>query len=112
MLISSHLLAELAQLIDDVVIIANGKVRRETTLAELAGEEGVRLRVRGRDPVRLWRAFEEAGGKVTAEDQTLEVYGLSPEDAGEIAFTAGVPLYELSADAPSLEQVFLELAAA
>ncbi|WP_436530813.1 ABC transporter ATP-binding protein [Actinoplanes sp. HUAS TT8] len=110
-LISSHLLAELAQLIDDVVIIANGRVRRETTLAELAGAESVRLRIRGRDPVRLWRAFEEAGGKVNADDQTLEVYGLSAEDAGEIAFAAGVPLYELSTDAPSLEQIFLELAA-
>lgn len=111
-LISSHLLAELAQLIDDVVIIAKGQVRQQTTLAELAGADGVRLRVRGRDPVRLWRAFEEAGAKVTAEDQTLEVYGLSPEDAGELAFAAGVPLYELSTDAPSLEQIFLELAAA
>ncbi|GAA2847603.1 ABC transporter ATP-binding protein [Actinoplanes cyaneus] len=110
-LISSHLLAELAQLIDDVVIIANGQVRRAATLAELAGEGTVRLRVRGRDPVRLWRVFEEAGAEVAAEDDTLQVYGLSPEDAGEVAFAAGVPLYELAADAPSLEQTFLELAA-
>lgn len=111
-LISSHLLAELAQLIDDVVIIANGRVREQTPLAELAGTEGARLRVRGRDPVRLWRAFEEAGGKVSAEDQTLEVYGLSAEEAGEIAFAAGVPLYELATDSPTLEQIFLELAGA
>jgi ABC-2 type transport system ATP-binding protein len=110
-LISSHLLAELAQLIDDVVIIANGQVRRAATLAELAGEGTVRLRVRGRDPVRLWRVFEEAGAEVAAEEDTLQVYGLSPEDAGEVAFAAGVPLYELAADAPSLEQTFLELAA-
>jgi ABC-2 type transport system ATP-binding protein len=111
-LISSHLLAELAQLVDDVVIIAKGRLRRATPLAELAGADGVRLRVRGRDPVRLWRAFEEAGGKVAADDQTLEVAGLSAEEAGEIAFAAGVPVYELSTDTPSLEQIFLELAAA
>ncbi|KUL21516.1 ATP-binding cassette domain-containing protein [Actinoplanes awajinensis] len=113
-LISSHLLAELAQLIDDVVIVANGQVRRATPLTELAGADGVRLRVRGRDPVRLWRAFEDAGGKVTADEQTptLEVAGLTAEEAGEAAFHAGVPLYELSTDAPSLEQIFLELAAA
>jgi ABC-2 type transport system ATP-binding protein len=48
-LISSHLLAELAQLIDDVVIIANGRVVRESPLAELSAG-GRRLRVRGRDP--------------------------------------------------------------
>jgi len=110
-LISSHLLAELAQLIDDVVIIARGQVRRATPLAELYGAAAGRLRVRGRDPERLWRAFEGAGGKVTGDDQTLEVVGLSAEEAGEIAFSEGIPLYELSNDTPNLEQIFLELAA-
>ncbi|GLW27745.1 ATP-binding cassette domain-containing protein [Actinoplanes regularis] len=111
-LISSHLLAELAQLVDDVVIIAKGQVRRATPLAELSGSDGVRLRVRGRDPVRLWHAFEAAGATVGGDGQALEVAGLSAEQAGEIAFGAGVPLYELSTDTPSLEQIFLELAAA
>src|SRR5690349_9480940 len=85
-LISSHLLAELAQLIDDVVIIANGRLRRATPLADLYGGATRQLRVRGRDPQRLWQAFESAGGRVTAGDQALEVVGLSAEDAGEIAF--------------------------
>jgi ABC-2 type transport system ATP-binding protein len=110
-LISSHLLAELAQLIDDVVIIANGQVRCATPLADLYGVATGRLRVRGRDPQRLWRAFESAGGKVTTDDQALEVVGLSAEDAGEIAFTEGVPLYELTIDTPNLEQIFFDLAA-
>jgi ABC-2 type transport system ATP-binding protein len=107
-LISSHLLAELAQLIDDVVIIAGGRLRHAGPLDGLYGTG--RLRIRGRDPMRLWRAFEEAGGKVTTDEEVLEVEGLSAEDAGEIAFAAGVPLYELSADLPNLEQIFLELA--
>jgi len=110
-LISSHLLAELAHLIDDVVIIAKGQVRRATPLAELYGTAAQRLRVRGRDPQRLWRAFESAGGKVTTDDQALEVVGLSAEAAGEIAFAAGVPLYELTIDTPNLERIFLDLAA-
>ena len=111
-LISSHLLAELAQLIDDVVIIANGQIRRTVPLADLYGGAGRRLRVRGRDPERLWRAFEAAGGKVTTDDQVLEVDGLSAEDAGEVAFAAGVPVYELTVDTPNLEQIFLDLATA
>jgi ABC-2 type transport system ATP-binding protein len=112
-LLSSHLLAELAQLIDDVVIIANGQVRRASPLAELhgTGTGGGRLRVRGRDPLKLWRAFESAGAKVTADDQVLEVVGLPAEEAGEIAFAEGVPLYELTTEMPNLEQIFLELAA-
>lgn len=37
--------------------------------------------------------------------------GLSSEDAGEIAFDARVPIYELTVDTPNLEQIFLDLAA-
>ncbi|GIG88803.1 ABC transporter ATP-binding protein [Plantactinospora endophytica] len=111
-LISSHLLAELAQLIDDVVVIAEGQVRCVAPLAQLYGGTTRRLRIRGRDPRRLWQAFEQAGGRVSSDGQALAVTGLSPEDAGEIAFQARVPIYELTSDAPNLEQIFLDLATA
>jgi ABC-2 type transport system ATP-binding protein len=108
-LISSHLLAELAQLIDDVVIIADGRLMAQSPLEELAG--GHRLRVRGRDPRRLWHVLRDAGARVTADGYVLEVEGLTAEDVGELAHRAGVPIYELRDDAPSLEQVFMSLAA-
>jgi ABC-2 type transport system ATP-binding protein len=111
-LISSHLLAELAQLIDDVVIVAAGRVRCESPLAELGGGQGHTLRIRGRDPQRLWRAFEEAGALVGTDGTALEVIGLTPEVAGEIAYSVGVPLHELTSEAPNLEQLFLDLASA
>jgi ABC-2 type transport system ATP-binding protein len=111
-LISSHLLAELAKVIDDVVIIAKGRIKRATPLAELYGSANHRLRVRGRDPGRLWQAFERAGGQVRTDGQVLEVVGLPPEQAGEIAFSAQVPIYELTVDTPNLEQIFFDLAAA
>jgi ABC-2 type transport system ATP-binding protein len=110
-LISSHLLAELEQLIDDVVIIAAGEVRLQTSLERLAGAQRSRLRVRGRDPHRLWQAFEAAGARVETDGRLLFVEGLSAEDAGDIALQASVALYELTSDAPSLTQVFLSLAA-
>jgi ABC-2 type transport system ATP-binding protein len=110
-LISSHLLAELAQLIDDVVIIADGRLRDAMPLADLYGLATRRLFVRGRDPQKLVPAFEAAGAKVLGDDDTLEVDGLSPEEAGEIAFAEGVPIYELTVDTPNLEQIFLDLAA-
>jgi ABC-2 type transport system ATP-binding protein len=108
-LISSHLLAELAQLIDDVVIIADGTVRFAAPLADLYGSASARLRIRGRDPQLLWTVFEEAGARVDTDGTALEVTGLTPEDAGELAFEAKVPLYELTTDAPNLEQIFLGL---
>jgi ABC-2 type transport system ATP-binding protein len=111
-LISSHLLAELAQLIDDVVIVAKGRVRCESPRAELGGGQGPRLRIRGRDPQRLWHAYEEAGALVGTDGTALEVIGLTPEDAGEIAYDVQVPIYELTSEAPNLEQLFLDLASA
>jgi ABC-2 type transport system ATP-binding protein len=109
-LLSSHLLAELAQLIDDVVIIVAGQVTLSEPLSALAG--GSRLRVRGRDPRRLWDAYASVGAGLDAEGDTLFVTGLTAEDAGEIALHLGVALYELTAEAPSLEQVFMQLAGA
>jgi ABC-2 type transport system ATP-binding protein len=111
-LISSHLLAELAQLIDDVVIVAQGRVVRESPLAALSGDDGARLRIRGSDPQRLWLAYEDAGALVGTDGTALLVTGLTAEDAGEIAFAVQVPLYELTSEAPNLEQVFLDLASA
>jgi ABC-2 type transport system ATP-binding protein len=109
-LISSHLLGELEQLIDDVVIIAGGQVRLTEPLAALTGRQQTRLRVRGGDPHALWQAFQEAGAQVTTDGRFLSVTGLSPEDAGEIALYIQVPLYELTPETPSLEQLFFELA--
>jgi ABC-2 type transport system ATP-binding protein len=111
-LISSHQLAELAQLIDDVVVIANGRLRHEGPLTDLYGMTVGRVRVRGSDPQRLTEALENAGGKVTAAEDALTVDGLSAEETGEIAFAAGVPLHELLTDTPNLEHIFLDLAAA
>ncbi|MEV0609439.1 ATP-binding cassette domain-containing protein [Polymorphospora rubra] len=109
-LISSHLLAELAHLIDDVVIIVKGQVTCQAPLAGLYGVSAGRLRIRSRDQRRLWQVFESAGGRVTRNGDTLEVVGLTPEHAGEIAFHARVPLHELTVEAPDLERIFLDLA--
>lgn len=109
-LISSHLLAELEQLIDDVVIIADGQVRLAAPLIEVAGGGVPRLRVRGRDPHRLWQAFERVGATVSTDGRHLFVSGISPEDAGDVALHIRVPVYELVPEAPNLEEVFLGLA--
>jgi ABC-2 type transport system ATP-binding protein len=107
-LLSSHLLGELEMLVDDVVIIADGEVRLAAPLADIAGE--ARLRIRGRDPARLWDAYARVGAGLDADGQTLLVTGLTAEEAGEIAYAAQVPLYELTSETVRLEEVFFSLA--
>ncbi|MEU6207870.1 ATP-binding cassette domain-containing protein [Micromonospora musae] len=109
-LLSSHLLAELAHLIDDVVVIVKGQVTCEAPLASLYGATASRLRIRSRDQRRLWQVLESAGGRVTRNGDALEVVGLTSEHVGEIAFDARVPLHELTVDPPNLEEIFLDLA--
>ncbi|MEU4565604.1 ATP-binding cassette domain-containing protein [Micromonospora sp. NPDC023956] len=111
-LISSHLLAEVAQLVDDVVIIAEGRVVRATSLVDLTRGSEARVRVRGGNPGRLWHVLTDAGARITTDGPALEVAGLSPEQVGELAFRAQVPIYELTVRTPDLEQVFLTLATA
>jgi ABC-2 type transport system ATP-binding protein len=109
-LISSHLLAELAQLVDDVVVIAAGKIVSAGPLAEFTAGAEAHVRVRGRDPQRLWAALEAAGAGLESPDgQVIDVYGLAAAQIGELAFEAEVPLWELTPHVPDLEQVFLSL---
>ena len=95
-----------------VVIIAGGEVRLAAPLAELAGEP--RLRVRCGDPRTLWEAFGRVGASQDVADDgvTLLVAGLTPEQAGDIALAVQVPIYELTVQTVSLEEVFFELAGA
>lgn len=109
-LISSHLLGELEQVVDDVVIIGDGRIRVAAPLAELSGM--TRLRVRGGDHRVLADAFGRYGATVGTDGWALLVAGLTPEQAGDIALHAGVPVYELVAESPHLEDIFLSVAEA
>jgi ABC-2 type transport system ATP-binding protein len=109
-LISSHVLAEVAQTVDRVLIISHGRLVLSSSLAELTAHAGGAVRVRSADPQRLTRALQDEGLKVTGgTDHVLLVQGGSSERVGEIAFAAGVPVHELGNDQGVLENIFLEL---
>ncbi len=111
-LISSHLLAEVAQSVDDVVVVARGELRGQGTLESvLGGDEGRSTAVRARDNARLARALESAGHTVARDGLGLLVPGASPEEVGVIAGDAGVYLVGLAPQARSLEQAFFALTA-
>jgi ABC-2 type transport system ATP-binding protein len=110
-LVSSHVLAEVAQTVDEVVVIHKGKLRAHSTLEALtAGREGA-VRVRSPQAERLAASLRSAGSAV--EDSgtgQLTVRGSTTDDVGERAAREGIVLHELTpVDQASLEDVFLEM---
>jgi ABC-2 type transport system ATP-binding protein len=110
-LVSSHLLSEVAQSVDDVVVIAGGRLRGSGTLPSvLGGQNGPVTRVRAADSERLALLLRERRELVEADGPgTLLVRGATPERVGEVAAEHRVVLSELVAVSRSLEDAFLEL---
>jgi ABC-2 type transport system ATP-binding protein len=107
-LVSSHVLPEVEQTADHVVIVARGRLVRDAPLAELVGSGG-ELRVRTEQAGELAVALENAGGRVRREDDRLWVSGLEPEEVGKAALHVQAVLAELVQDRSGLEKIFLEL---
>ena len=111
-LISSHVLAEVAQTVDQVLIINRGKLVVETSLEQLTARVGGSVRVRTPERSKLQEALmRERIETTTVNEQGLLVHGVSSEKVGDLAFAAGVPIHELAAEGSSLEDIFLELTA-
>jgi ABC-2 type transport system ATP-binding protein len=109
-LISSHVLAEVAQVVDQVLIINRGKLVVESSLEQLTARVGGAVRIRTPDQPRLLDALKQAGIDSTpSNDHALLVHGAASERVGDIAFAAGVRVHELVAEGSSLEEVFLDL---
>jgi ABC-2 type transport system ATP-binding protein len=107
-LVSSHVLAEVAQTVDHVVIIHRGRLVQQGSMAEvLAGAEGA-TRVRSPDSARLRELLATEGAAVSEADGALLV-DTPPERVGEVAAANGVVLHELTVEHATLEEVFLEL---
>jgi ABC-2 type transport system ATP-binding protein len=106
-LVSSHVLSEVEQTVDDVVVIHRGRLVKSGPIASLTTAEGVR--VRSPRAAELAAALERDGATVRAEDELLFVEGRTTDEVGDLAFAAGVPLHELSVEAASLEEVFFRL---
>jgi len=108
-LVSSHVLAEVAQTVDDVVVIHRGRLVQQGPVQSLTAA-GAGVLVRTPRPDVLRTALDRAGlTAVEAPDGALVVDGGEAAQVGEIAFAAGVPLHELAPRSTSLEEAFLAL---
>jgi ABC-2 type transport system ATP-binding protein len=109
-LVSSHVLAEVAQTVDQVLIVNHGKLVVESSLAQLTARVGGSVRVRTPERAKLEQALQQQRLETTTTgEQELLVHGASTELVGDLAFAAGVPLHELATEGSSLEDIFLEL---
>lgn len=106
-LVSSHLLSEVQQSVDRVVIIAHGALVYEGTLDAL--QTGTRVSVDSPNRKGLAAALRKAGANVESRDDGLLVSGQRAADVGAIAHRAGIALSLLSPEQAGLENVFLEL---
>jgi ABC-2 type transport system ATP-binding protein len=106
-LVSSHVLAEVAQTVDDVVVIHRGRLVDQGPVSRLTA--GGRVLARTPQPEALLAALEQAGLTAGVDGQELLVDADDPARVGEVAFAAGVPLHELTTRATSLEEAFLAL---
>lgn len=102
--VSSHLLAEVEHLADDVIVIDKGRMITQGSLADL--QQAASL-ARASDPDRLVAEVEQAGATAQITPDGVVIRGMPIDDIGERAFAAGVVLYELSPRAGSLEELFL-----
>ena len=110
--VSSHLLAEVAQTVDQVVIINHGRLVAQSSLSELTARLAGTVRVEAARPDALEVALHDAGVAATErENGTLHVHGVTADRIGEIALAANVPVRQLVTESSSLEDVFLELTA-
>jgi ABC-2 type transport system ATP-binding protein len=107
-MLSSHLMSEVALVADHLVIVGRGRLLADTTVADLETSEGVRVITAAPDALRS--AIGGAGVTVTSTGaEELYVTGRSAREIGLAAATRGIPLFELTPQNASLEEAFMDL---
>jgi ABC-2 type transport system ATP-binding protein len=110
-LLSSHLLGEVEHTVDRLLVIGNGRIVADGTVAELLGSDGTA--VRAADQAALAADLARAGYAVSPGDGgALLVAGAAPGEIGAVAAAGGHVLTELRAQQRGLEDVFFALTAA
>ena len=109
-LVSSHILAEVAQTVDSVIVLDHGRLVAQSSLADLTGDGQRVVRVvtpRAAD-LRVALLAEDATVRQVAAD-TLQISGATSQQVGLLAAGLGIPIFESATTASNLEDVFFQL---
>ncbi|HVA53806.1 MAG TPA: ATP-binding cassette domain-containing protein [Acidimicrobiales bacterium] len=110
--VSSHLMSEMAVTADQIIVIGRGKLITQGSIDSLTATAKGSVLVRASSHEKLITRLKAHGGDVSeGNDEALSVSDLTSDQIGQIAFDAGVVLFELTPQRASLEDVFMELTA-
>ncbi|MEU5088932.1 ATP-binding cassette domain-containing protein [Streptomyces sp. NPDC021356] len=110
--VSSHLMSEVALVADHLIVVGRGRLLADTTVQDLVREAGGdTVKVATDDPARLRDVLAGPGVDITGRigSEELQVTGVSAREIGLKAAEHGIPLFELTTKAVSLEEAFMEL---
>jgi ABC-2 type transport system ATP-binding protein len=108
--VSSHVLAEVEQTVDDILIMSKGRLLAQGPIHELTASTQPVVRARSPQAERLEAALLSAGAAVNRLNDALAVRGPSAAEVGDIAHGHSIALHELLTEQPSLEELFLQIA--
>lgn len=110
--VSSHLLSEMSQMADNLVVIGKGKLLANTSVKDfIAGNVSTTVFVRVSDAAKLTKLLDSKKIHYAKDGSGLEVQKLKTDAVGELAFTAKTAVLELTTRSASLEEAFLEVTA-
>ena len=111
--VSSHLMSEMENTADHLLVIGRGKLIADCTVAEfIAANSQQTVRVRTPQPDLLAKLATAAGARISDDgDGSMVITGLDASRVGDLAYDNAVRLHELSPVHASLEQAFMELTA-
>jgi|SRR4051812_20763258 len=108
-LVSSHVLSELALFAEDVVVVNHGRLVVHAAVADLVASGSERVIVQSPELDRVRELLIADAREIIRTDDGLEVVGMPASAIGDIAAAAGVALHQLRTEIQSLEEIFLDL---
>jgi ABC-2 type transport system ATP-binding protein len=111
--VSSHLMSEMEHTADHLIVIGRGRLIADCTMKDFVAQaSGAAVRVRTPSADQLIRAVSAKGATAgPGDDGSVEVRGMPAEQVGDLAFSEGIRLHELTTVRASLEEAFMELTA-
>jgi len=107
--VSSHLLAQMTQIAQDVVVINRGRMVTHAAIAELLDRSSVAVRVVTPEAQRLTEVLTSSGVAVVRVSPDALRVEARPEVVGNAAAQAGIPIFGLGEEERSLEDAFFDL---